>query len=171
MKIPSKLDMIMWAGVALLAAGAIGLVNHWRLDSGRLKVERTERKVEQEAYAARVSHLEERAAVAIENARKANEVSDEYQKRLAALEAARALTPARSVRLRIDRAPAAGLPATASSGTAGGHHAAGSEGLQETHGRSLEAGIDIGPELYAIADEADKCAAQRDSLQDWIRGR
>lgn len=170
MKIPSKVDLILWGVLATCAVGLGIVVNHWRLDSGRLKVERSERKLEQQAFATRVSQLEERAAIEIENRRKADEVSNHYQKRNAELERDRAATPVRTVRLCVDRA-ATTVPASASSGAASGHHAAGPEGLPETPGRAVEAGIDIGPELYAIADEGDRCASQRDALQEWIRGR
>lgn len=175
MNIPSKADLVLWAAGALLAAGAIGLVNHWRLDSARLKVEKTERKVEQQQHAAKVSQLEERVAIEIENTRHANEVSDAYQKHNAQLEADRADTPVRTVRMCHPAAPG-GLPAATAGAAAGGHHAAGSEGLSQAPGqdprdRWSDDGPDIGPELYALTDEADRCASQRDSLQDWIRNR
>jgi len=104
--------------------------------------------------------LEERASTAEANAAKAREASDAYQKRLAANRGARGATPVRSVRLCLgpERVPA----------TAGGHDAAGSDGLPEAPGRDLEAGPDIGPDLYALADEADECAIQRDALIDWV---
>lgn len=184
MKIPTKADLILWGVLAACIVGLGIVVNHWRLDSGRLKVERTERKVEQEAFAARVSDLEERVAIEIENTRKANEVSNHYQARNTELEAARADTPARTVRLCHGAASAA-VPATASGATAGGHHAARSEGLPDSPGQHprngrggvgdydpwSEDGPDIGPVLYALADEADRCASQRDALMEWISGR
>lgn len=176
MKIPGTSDLILWGAIALLAAGALGMVNHWRLDSGRLKVEKAERKLEQQAYANKVSELEERVAIEIENRRKADEVSDRYQKRNAELDAARALIPARTVRLCNGAAAAARVSTPASSGAAGGHHAAGSEELPQAPGRDprdrwSDDGPDVGPELYALADQADRCASQRDALQEWIRGR
>lgn len=177
MKIPSKLDLLLWGAVGLICVGGLALVNHWRLDSGRLKVERADRKAEQQLHAARVSQLEERAAIAIENARKANEVSDRYQKERARLEAERAAIPVRTVRLCHDRGAAVPAAAAGSaSGTAGGHHAAGGEELPQAPGRDprdrwSDDGPDVGPELYQLADEADQCAVQRDALQEWIRGR
>jgi hypothetical protein len=175
MKIPSKLDLIMWAAIALFAAGAIALVNSWRLDSGRLKVERTERKAELQAHAAKVSELEERIAIEIENRRKADEVSNAFQANLRELAAARADTPVRTVRM-CNHGTSAPVPATAPGSAAGGHHAAGSAGLPQAPGldfgdRWSDDGPDVGPALYALTDEADTCAATRDALQEWIRNR
>lgn len=176
MKIPTKLDLVMWVAVGLICAGGLALVNHWRLDSGRLKVEKAERKAEQIAHAAKLDELEERISIEIENRRKADEVSNRYQQRNAELDAARADTPVRTVRMCRGAEAAARVSAAASSGAAGGHHAAGSEELPEAPGRDprdrwSDDGPDVGPELYALADEADRCASQRDALQEWIRGR
>jgi len=166
MKIPGKLDLILWGAVGLLAIGAFALVNHWRLDSGRLKVERVQ-------HSAKVNELEQRIAFEIDNQRKANAASDQYQKKLAELDAARADIPVRTVRLCNGPKP---VSATAARATPGGPDAASTEGLQEAAGsdtrdRWSDDGPDIGPELYAVADDGDKCSAQVDALQAWIRGR
>jgi hypothetical protein len=171
----SGIRLGVYACVAVLVGYLV-----WREHSLTRKVATisAERKAEQLQHAALVSQLNERIAIEIENRRKADEVSNRYQSKLADLELERTATPVRTVRLC--NGPAAKLPANAASGAASGHHAAGSDGLPEASGfhpgygstdRWSDAGPDIGPELYALADQADKCAAQRDALQEWIRGR
>lgn len=87
-------------------------------------------------------------------AEKQRKASDDYQTELERLQAARADVPTRIVRL-CRTAPS--VPEAAS-----GPPEAGTEGLP------VEAGPDIGERLYALADEADRCAAQRDALIRWF---
>jgi hypothetical protein len=91
------------------------------------------------------------------------EASNAYQQSLEDLRAARAATPVRAVRLC--------RPATVVPGAAGGSAAPGKEAVSPADGSDLEAGPDIGPELYGLADEADECAVQRDALIDWYQRR
>jgi hypothetical protein len=97
-------------------------------------------------------------------AEKQRKASDDYQTELERLQAARADTPVRVVRL-CRTAPS--VPEAAS-----GPPEAGTEGLPVEAGpdsrERLEAGIDIGDLLYQLADEADQCAAQRDALIRWF---
>jgi hypothetical protein len=97
----------------------------------------------------------------------AKAATDDYEERLAALEVARSDIPVRSVRLC--RSPTGWVPAPshASLGTP-----AGVTGEQPAEaGRDIEVSRDIGPELYALADQADERAAQCNALISWARSR
>lgn len=162
----SKLDLALYGCAALLVLVLAGMVMKWKHDSGVLKVERAEHKAAvgtlKREHQVELDRAHEATAIAIENARLQREISSGYQKRLAQLEADRARTPARAVRLCIE-------PGSVSA-TATGPHAAGGEGLPEAPGRDPRVSRDIGPDLYALADEADRCAAQRDALiEGWTR--
>lgn len=98
----------------------------------------------------------------------AQEISSDYQTRLAAIAAERDILRARPVRpVRLCRpAPGAGvLPA----GPAGGPDAAATAGAAVP----ATAGPNLGPGLYGIADDADELAArlsaQLSALQEWSR--
>lgn len=94
------------------------------------------------------------------------DATNDYEAKLARLSRDRALTPVRSVRL-CKPDPAVPGPAPAPNGTA-----AGTAGEQPAEaGRNLVAGADIGPNLYALADEADERAAQCNALIKWVRSR
>ncbi len=97
----------------------------------------------------------------------ATEASHDYESRLQALSVARADTPVQSVRLC--RSPTGWVPAPspAPSGTGPGSDA----GHAGEAGSDLEAGPDIGPALYALADEKDEELARCASLIKWVKSR
>lgn len=154
-----KIGGIVVGIIALL--WAINTVSEWREASIQLPLERAR-------HAAEVDRLNDRIIKEIDNAKKANSASAEYQQRLADLERARAATPTRTVRLCVEQVAPARLPVSAA---ASGPDDAGPVELPDNAGSNLGVGRDIGPELYALADAADRCAAQRDGLIKWIRNR
>jgi hypothetical protein len=89
------------------------------------------------------------------------EFSDVYYKRLQANRAGRADTPVRIVRIAAPARVSGPVAGTAESGR---------EGLPDPPRRDPEegGGTDVGPELYSLADDADDCAVQRDTLIEWI---
>lgn len=93
--------------------------------------------------------------------------TDEHANTLAELEKARSATPTRSVRLC--SSPTGWVPAP--SATASGVGAADPAGRADGARRDLEAGPDIGPELYALADKWDRRAAQCNAAFKWIEDR
>ncbi len=165
MKIPSKLDLILWGACALCVIGLIAVVNHWRLDSARLKVERTERAIERKEHADQVSALEERNAIEIENRRFADERSNRFQGRIRELEDQRTADGFGAI--RVCRRPVFQVPTATAGRTAGGSDAA---SLPDDAG-AAEVSTDVGPaaELYGTRCEAN--AIKLDELQEWVRGR
>jgi hypothetical protein len=144
------LRLYIYAGLALAFAGlAVAL----KVQTGRLdRVKDENRQLTATVKAER------------ENVRKANEASEKYAISLENLKAARAATPTRSVRLCVNSSvPEAGASPRAD--------AADSKGLSEAPGRNIEAGPEIGPDVYNLADEADLCPAKLEALQQWIRDR
>lgn len=142
-------------GAALLIA-ALWVVNGWRMEAAKVP-----------AYKAALIAKDKRITQEMDNARKANEASDGYQKDLAELQRA-SLTPFPSVRL-CKRAPVTtGLPA---SGATRGSDAAAPGLVAEAPKGDLVEGSDLGPDLlmYGIACEAN--ALQLGQLQKWVRDR
>lgn len=141
--------VVMLAVLAILGF-AIWKVYTWREDALRLPI------VQQELAQTRADLLEQQRLAAV-----ANEASNGYQQELQALRARR--VPARVVRLC--SAADQGLPVSAGAGRPDG--AAAGTGGSEAEARP---GRDVGPELYAIADDCDAVAAQLRGLQAWVRG-
>jgi hypothetical protein len=114
-----------------------------------------------------------------DNTRKANEASERYAISLENLKAARELLPVRSVRLCNSRGvqQAAATPGTDAQSDPGHPSEAGfnpgyGSGLQSGQvDRWSDSGPDIGPVLYALADEKDEQLAMCKALQDWVRAR
>jgi hypothetical protein len=153
MKLPSTIDLVLYGLLALSVAGAVAVVAKWKHDAGLLKVERA-------AHVAELKRLNGELETERHNAQLARDSSNAYQQALEDLRGARAATPARTVRLCHTTNE---LP-----GSVSGSAAAGEEAVPQAPGPGVEIGRDIGPELYALADEADECAVQRDALIDWI---
>lgn len=114
-----------------------------------------------------------------DNLKKANEASERYAISLENLKAARELTPVRSVRL-CRNAPvreAGTAPGTDAQGDArhpqeAGFHPGYGSGIHTGQvDRWGDAGPDIGPALYGLADEKDQQLAMCAELQDWVRNR
>lgn len=156
----SRYEIILIAVGALIVSGLCAGVIHWKHNSDLLKVERVQHRVELAAKDHEIAQLEENAA-------KARKASDDYQTQLDALRSAALDTPVRTVRLCH---AAASTGAVSPPASAGRHPETGSEGLPQAPGHDIEAGPDVGPALYQLADEADQCAAQRDALIRWVRG-
>jgi hypothetical protein len=111
----------------------------------------------------------------------AKESLDDREARLKRLEDAKADTPVRSVRL-CRNTPSVSSTATTPGGTsstnpgglqeAAGFHPGYGSGLQTGEvDRWGDAGPDIGPLLYALADEANRAAAQCNALIKWSGSR
>jgi hypothetical protein len=141
---------------AAIAAGA------WRYH--HVKSERDEYKAEAAQTKADLTAL--RTAYAHER-KIATEASNDYESRLQALSAAAVATPVRSVRLC--RSPTGYVPAPGP--TSSGTGSADPSGQPGEAGRDSEAGPDVGVELYALADAADKAAAQCNALIHWVNLR
>jgi len=104
------------------------------------------------------------------NTEKANAAAEKYALSLENLKAARSATPVRTVRLcngpaSVPRSATAAR--TDESGSAEFSPPPGSD----TKDRWSDDGPDVGPYLYALADEADTCHATLEALQGWVRGR
>jgi hypothetical protein len=153
-------NLILYAVAALLLAGVLWKVNDWREDSAQLAIERVQWH---DALAAK----DKRIAQEIDNARKANESSDDYQKRLHALEDQR-LEPFPSVRLC--KQPTSAARVSASATASGSDAAATADIVKEAEGHS-EPGPDIGPALLEYGLQCEANALQLDRLQEWIRHR
>lgn len=158
MKIPSKLDLIMWGLVALAAAGLLAVVAKWKHDAGLLKSERKE-------HAAAISQLN--AVLEGERANRKTEqddrrLADEKAKSLEAeLAAIRGAPQPVSVYCRPARVPGAageGGSAAIDDGGAGGP---GAEGPVR----------DIGGALADVWREHQSNAARARALIDWERAR
>lgn len=167
MTIPSKLDLVLWG---LLAAGAIGLlmvVASWRDDSVN-KLPAAQREIDRLEFD--YDALSKRVAA---NDAKTENHGNEFEQAESRLDDARADTPARDVRLCVDSVPSATRP-SAREASRGDHAASADAGqLPEAPRRDIEeraaAGPDIGPELYALIDEADHTALVATSCQAWER--
>jgi hypothetical protein len=158
-KIPSKVDLVIWIAIALCAAGVIFTINKWRLDSAKLKV--TEKALVDEK-AGRARDAEQYA----KNQAKTEKHGNEFDTAIEQKRDERGDTPIRPVRLC---KPAAVVPATGDAAVA--DHAQGGTELQEEARRDPEVGRDIGPELYGEADRADEVAIQLNACIDWINDR
>jgi hypothetical protein len=140
----------VWIYAAIAAAFAFVLMREkWAVDKAkRLSAENTQL----------VASLDvERKARAHEQ-RIAKEASDDYQKRLAAIDASPDLGPVRLCkRPRVSPTPEAG--------TALGSHA------EATGHVESEDAPDIGPALSDFVEDCEANAAQLESLQSWVRAR
>jgi hypothetical protein len=146
------------AGLALLALiGGLITVQHLTVKKLRVATARAN-QAEANYTALRQAQKHERKI--------ANDALKDRDQRLADLETARSATPTRVVRL-CHTNPA--VPAT--TGTASGTDAGIAAEQPSTAGPDIEAGPDIGPNLYALADEADQRAAQCNALIGWVRSR
>lgn len=147
-----------WIYIAATAAIA-GVLWHDHHVTGRLRAEKAANAQLEASYnALQASYAHERKI--------ATEASNDYERRLKDIQSRRADTPTRSVRLcrEAPRVP----------GTSGGAlgTAAGTAGEQPAEaGHDLEVSRDVGPDLYALADEADERAAQCNALIKWVRSR
>jgi hypothetical protein len=149
---------LILAGVVLAALG--GLLwhdHHQTARANRLAKELSQAEANYEALQKAQAH--ERKI--------ASEASTDYENRLQALQDARSATPTRSVRLCKQSNTGVSTTPDAASGTAAGTAA---EQPAEA-GSDLEVSRDIGPELYAQADENDQRAAQCNALIRWVRSR
>lgn len=97
----------------------------------------------------------------------AQKASEDYQDELEKIRAVAASTPAPVVRLCRSTASATGVQVP---GAASGPDApsTGNGELSPGDGADSGAGIDIGRDLFALADRADACAAQLRGLQGWV---
>lgn len=95
------------------------------------------------------------------------DATDDYERRLNDLQMARTDTPVRSVRLC--RSPSGWVPAP--SPTASGTDAGSESGHQSEARQDPGVSRDLGPELYALADEKDEQLARCAALQGWVRSR
>jgi hypothetical protein len=162
---------IPWKLVGVLAVVVVicGLLwkDHYnvkRLNAARVELKQT--KADYEALKTAQAH--ERKI--------ATEATNEFQRTVKELQAAKADTPVRSVRLC--RSPTGYVPASAPAPS--GVDAGSANGLQDAAGfhpgygnadRFGDAGPDIGPSLYAEADRANEVAAQCNALMGWIKAR
>jgi len=159
-RLPSKLDMILWGLAAACALGLLLVVKSWH-DRAVYDLPKAQAQVEQ--LRADYSTLSTAAAA---NATKTERHGNEFETAERALEAERAATPVRNVRLCVSP----DLPATPPARNAPrADHAARPEELPEAPRRDAQAGPDIGPELYDIVDDADHCALTLERAQEWIR--
>lgn len=158
MKIPSKLDLIMWGLLAIAAAGLLAVVAKWKHDAGLLKVERKE-------HAAVIKQMN--AVLAGERANRNTEAADrsaadEKAKSLEAeLAAIRRTAQPVSVYCRPARVPGAaqeGGTAAVADGPAGGP---GAEGPLR----------DIGGALADVWREQQSNAARARALIEWEQAR
>ena len=159
----SKLDLALWIAVALLVAGAVALVNHWRLDSNRLKVAKAERKVEQQQHADQVAGLNSIIEGLKADAQLNRETTIELAKRLKAADDERRNHP---LRLRCYVPPAATAPAE--SGAAGG--------TDDSAARRVDGGADLptfdaAPGLSEFQRRCAVNAATLATLQEWEANR
>jgi hypothetical protein len=124
-------------------------------------------------------------AAALINTEKANAAAERFAISIENLKAARVDTPVRAVRLcntapglrtgpaasRIDAASPEGLPQTPGQDPGDGR----GNGPLRASGQPIDRwgddGPDLGPELYALMDEADTCPATLEALQGWVRNR
>jgi hypothetical protein len=95
------------------------------------------------------------------------DASRDYENRLKALADARVDLPVRSVRLCVSPTGWVPAPSHAAIGTPAG---VAREQPAEV-GRDIEVSRDLGPELYALADQADERAAQCNALINFVRSR
>jgi hypothetical protein len=161
----------IYAGIALLIGYLV-----WREHSLTRKLA----TVRVELSQANANYAALQAAQAHER-KIATEASHDYERRLQALNDAKADTPVRSVRL-CRNTPSVSSTATTPGGTsstnpgglqeAAGFHPGYGSGLQTGEvDRWGDAGPDIGPLLYALADEANRAAAQCNALIKWSGSR
>lgn len=145
---------------ALILAAIAGLLWH-----DKHQTDRANRLARENATLAESIEAERKARA--HELKIAKEASDGYAQRLNELQAARADTPVRSVRLCRNASPAVpaatGTAIGADAGTAGEQPAAA--------GSDVEIGPDIGAALYAQADDNDQRAAQCNALIRWVRSR
>ncbi len=152
--------LYVYLAIALAVAGALGYVAYLKHRADKVPgLERT-LATERAATAALVAAHEHERKIS-------KDATNDYEARLAALSAAATATPTRSVRLC--RSPTGWVPASAS--TPSGTGPSDTAGHAPEAGRGGEAGPDIGVELYALADEADRHAAQCNSLIKWVGSR
>ncbi len=147
--------------VAVVLTWAYGTVARWRSDAARLPA------VEAARDAAIEYQEQYRTAMRAEITRVAR-ASKGYQDELTALRITALAQPARVVRLCRPAGPSRPADRPADAGSDGAAAAAGV--VPETAGSGVEQGPDIGPDLYALADEADRIVAQCRALQEYVDG-
>lgn len=157
-----SIRLYIYAAIALALGGLLWHDHYQTHKANRLARETNELRANYAALEA--AHAHERKI--------AEDASHEFQRTVTALQAARADTPVRTVRLC--HGPANSVPAAADA--ASGAYAAGAGGLPDATGqhprdRWGDDGPDIGPALYDEADRADLCPAQLTALQEWVRSR
>jgi hypothetical protein len=140
--------------VLLIGFGAGWQIQGWRAGAARASAVESARAAEKAAQQGVIDSLKS-------DIKAATESSNGYQAELTRLRNA-----ARPVSVRVcesARSAPADLPRTADTSS-------GSSPTTEA-GRVLpeQAGNDIGPDLAALADEADRCSAQLRGLIDWVR--
>jgi hypothetical protein len=148
------LRFLPWILGGALALGLLLTINGWRKDAAQLPVVRQQFAVYQ---------------TDVETARRTRaEVSNEYQGELERLRADAGKRPAPPVRL-CQQPPAQVMPAA---GTAGGRDGPGTTGGQLPGGTGPSVaegpGPDIGAELFALADRADRLSAQLRACQSFV---
>ena len=150
-------------GLAALAVGLLAWrVNAWRAAYQALPAAR-------EALAASESARRQDAAQwAAESARIAT-VSKGYLDELEKLRTARQSVPARAVRLCSSPATARSDTAAPTATTGVDVSPAATGELSAEAGSDHPSGPDIGPDLYALADESDSIVASCRSLQEYVR--
>lgn len=160
--------MIPWGLILRLLAGAVVagciawiilVLKSWHDDSAALPGVRQELS----------QSIQRNEQLRKDNAAEVNRawtIADKYRVELAELKRVRAALPARVVRLCIESA--AGVPA----GSGGAAAPGGDDGSTAGAGllpQTPRAGPDIGPDLYALIDQADEFVPAFRALQDYVR--
>lgn len=151
-------------GVLVVAAAltwAYATVARWRSDAAKLPA------VEAARDAAIEYQEQYRTAMRAEITR-VSRASKGYQDELTALRITALAQPARVVRLCRPAGPARPADRPADAGPDGAAAATGV--VPKATGSGVEQGPDIGPDLYALADEADRIVAQCRALQEYVDG-
>jgi hypothetical protein len=148
-----------WIYVAAAAAISVVLLREHHAVH-KLNEERVSNAIELRDRDAKIKTRDARIADLDRTLKLQWDASNAYQQALEDLRAQRDRTPSRAVRLCIG---AQELPSAA-----GGSGETRREELPAAPRPGPQVGRDIGPELYQLADEADRCAAQRDALIDWV---
>lgn len=169
----AALKLLPWKLIGEVAAGVVGVLcvvwlvlvfKGWHDDSQELP------QVKADRDAAYQETIQVRADLGTEIVRLAK-VNGEMLREKQELEAARAATPVRPVRLcraTPEAAPAVAADPAASGRSDGADTPAGA--LPPEGGRDPEAGPDIGPDLYALWDEADEIVRRFRGAQAYIAG-
>ncbi len=151
------LRLYIYAGLAIAAAGALWYVRHTANERDEYKAKAAQLQADYGAL--RAAYDDER--------RRAKDATDEHERLLTKLAKDKSATPTRSVRLC--SSPTGWVPAPGPA--AEGVNPPGDAGHAGEAGRNLEAGPDIGHELYALADRVDEQLAQCASLIKWAENK